>query len=124
LVDLAQGLRLNTHRKNGAWAGEDMTVSVTDMIGATWRLEDAIREVIADPQVFFNETKFMKEKAKVLPHLLVQRYPHLSDIENELRGVFETCRLAIDHKSISPVVVKAAIAIADEYREIIIKLKH
>ncbi len=99
-------------------------VSVTDIIGATWRLEDAIREVIADPSHFPDESKPMKEKAKTLPHLLVQKYPHLSEIEHELRGIFETCRLAIDHNSISPVVAKAAVAIADEYREIIIRLKH
>jgi hypothetical protein len=94
------------------------------MIGATWRLEDAIREVIAENLNFSNETRLMKEKARMLPHLLVQKYPQLSDIEHEIRGVFETCRIAIDHKSISPVVAKAAIAIADEYREILIKLKH
>jgi len=99
-------------------------VSVTDMIGATWRLEDAIREVIAENLNFSNNSNPMKNKARMLPHLLVQKYPQLSDIEHELRGVFETCRIAIDHKSVSPVVAKAAIAIADEYRELIIKLKH
>jgi hypothetical protein len=98
-------------------------VSVTEMIGATWRLEDAIREVIADGLGCPDQTS-PKEKAKALPQLLVQKYPHLSEIENELRGIFETCRLAIDHNSISPVVAKAAVAIADEYREIIIRLKH
>ncbi|WP_431322914.1 hypothetical protein [Rhizobium sp. YTU87027] len=100
-----------------------MTALVTDIVSATGQLEAAILDVTAaDPSVLIC-SKSMKEKAKLLPHVLVERYPELSSIERELRGVFEACSHAIDRKSVNPVVAKAAISIAEEYRQVIDGLK-
>lgn len=100
-----------------------MTALVTDIVSATGQLEAAILDVTsANPSIIVS-SKSMKAKAKFLPHVLVEQYPELSWIERELRGVFEACSDAIDRKSISPVVAKAAISIAEEYRQVIDGLK-
>ncbi|MBW9113410.1 hypothetical protein JNB88_07080 [Rhizobium cauense] len=100
-----------------------MTALVTDIVSATGQLEAAILDVTAAVPTVFISSKSMKEKAKLLPQALVEQYPELSSIERELRGVFEACSHAIDRKSVNPVVAKAAIAIAEEYRQVIGELK-
>jgi len=96
-----------------------MTALVTDIVSATGQLETAIlNATIASPDIWIG-SKSMKTKAKLLPHVLVQQYPELSEIECELRGLFETCSKAIDRNSINPVVAKAAISLAHEYQAVI-----
>ncbi|CCM78703.1 hypothetical protein [Rhizobium mesoamericanum] len=100
-----------------------MTALVTDIVNATGQLEAAILDVTAANSSVLVCSKSMKAKAKLLPQVLVEHYPELSWIETELRGVFETCSHAIDRKSVNPVVAKAAISIAEEYRQVIDELK-
>ncbi len=100
-----------------------MTALVTDIVSATGQLEAAILDVTATSSNILICSKPMKEKAKLLPQVLVEHYPELSLIERELRGVFEACSAAIDRKSVNPVVAKAAISIAEEYRQVIEELK-
>ncbi len=100
-----------------------MTALVTDIVSATGQLEAAILDATtANPDILVC-SKSMKEKAKFLPQVLVEHYPELFWIECELRGVFEACSDAIDRKSVNPVVAKAAISIAEEFRHVIDGLK-
>jgi len=100
-----------------------MTALVTDIVSAAGRLEAAILGATAANPDILVCSKPMKAKAKLLPQVLVEQYPELSWIERELRGVFEACSDAIDRKSVNPVVAKAAISIAEEYRQVIDGLK-
>ncbi|WP_028745132.1 hypothetical protein [Rhizobium mesoamericanum] len=100
-----------------------MTALVTDIVNATGQLEAAILDVTAANSSVLVCCKSMKAKAKLLPQVLVEHYPELSWIETELRGVFEACSHAIDRKSVNPLVAKAAISIAEEYRQVIDELK-
>lgn len=100
-----------------------MMASITDIVSATGQLEAAICNVTIAASDVSKSSKSMKAKAKLLPQVLVQQYPELSLIERELRGVFEACSDAVDRKSINPVVAKAAISLAQEYRDVIEGLK-
>ncbi|WP_244490353.1 hypothetical protein [Rhizobium sp. Root708] len=104
--------------------GGKMTALMTDIASAAVQLEAAIREVTFIEADAPEASKPMNFKAKYLPRLLVERYPELSSIERELRGVFEVCSAAIDRKNVNPVVAKAAISLAREYRGVIDGLKH
>ena len=96
-----------------------MTALVSDIVSATGQLEAAILDATtADPDILVC-SKSLREKAKFLPQVLVEHYPELFWIESELRGVFEACSDAIDRKSVNPLVAKAAISIAEEYRQVI-----
>ncbi|WP_208246630.1 hypothetical protein WGT02_29315 (plasmid) [Rhizobium sp. T1470] len=94
-----------------------------DIVSATGQLEAAILDVTTTDSDILVHSKSLKAKAKLLPQVLVKHYPELSLIERELRGVFEACSDAVDRKSVNPVVVKAAISIAEEYRQVIEGLK-
>ncbi|WP_244480443.1 hypothetical protein [Rhizobium sp. Root1220] len=96
---------------------------ITDIVSATGQLEAAILDVTVSAPDTLTSSKSMKAKAKLLPQVLVKQYPELSVIERELRGVFEACSAALDRKSVNPVVAKAAISLADEYRSVIESLK-
>jgi hypothetical protein len=103
--------------------GGKMMALVIDIVSAAGQLEAAILDVTTtDPDILVC-SKSMKAKAKLLPQVLVEHYPELSFIQRELRGVFEACSDAVDRKSVNPVVVKAAISIAEEYRQVIEGLK-
>ncbi|WP_244441808.1 hypothetical protein [Rhizobium grahamii] len=96
---------------------------ITDIVSATGKLEAAILDVTNLSPGSPDRSRSMRAKAKLLPQVLVKHFPELSWIERELRGVFEACSDAIDRKSVNPVVAKAAISIADEYRQVIDSMK-
>ena len=100
-----------------------MSPLITDIVSATGKLEAAILDITDAGPATIDRSKSMRAKAKLLPQVLVKHYPELSWIERELRGVFEACSDAIDRKTVNPVVARAAISIADEYRQVIGAMK-
>lgn len=99
--------------------------TVEEVARATWLLQLAIvKRVQGSSEISTQWRLDGSSDAKLLPHLLVEKYPDLADVQCELQGVFDTCRLAVKRKSISPVLAQAAISLANEYRVKISKLKH
>ncbi|WP_146260099.1 hypothetical protein [Rhizobium tubonense] len=98
--------------------------TVEEVARATWLLQLAIVKRVQGSSEISTQWRLDGSDAKLLPHLLVEKYPDLADVQRELQGVFDTCRLAVKRKSISPVLAQAAISLANEYRVKISKLKH
>ncbi len=96
-----------------------MMALVIDIVSAAGQLEAAILDVTTtDPDILVC-CQVDEGKSKIASSGFGRALSGTFLIQRELRGVFEACSDAIDRKSVNPVVVKAAISIAEEYRQVI-----